>query len=112
MLQANSLNLNNQHPRPPLKRVRNKGPRISYTNQQKQLLRKWWSDDSYGKREHKDAMLWWKNKFGTDLSTSTCSDILFTKWAYLDNLDLSQHAVKTKREHECAYSILEAVLLE
>ena len=96
----------------PLKRAGHKGPRTSSTNQQKQLLRKWQADDSYGKRDHKDAILQWKSKFESDLLASTCSNILSAKWEHLDNLNLSQHAAKLKKGRDCAYLTLEAALLE
>ena len=52
---------------------RNRG---SATNQQRIELRRWWADDSYGKREHKDTVCWFKQKFGRVLSIFIISDYL------------------------------------
>jgi hypothetical protein len=48
----------------------------SVTNQQRIKLCKWWADDSYKKREHKDAIKWFKQKFGQVLTISIISNYL------------------------------------
>ena len=78
-------------PNPQLKRAGHKGPRCIPTNLQRQALRKWWNDDSYGKRKQEDAMEWWKQQYGTELARLTASDILSKKYAHLNGLDLNQH---------------------
>jgi hypothetical protein len=59
------------------------------TNQQHIELCRWWADDSYRKREHKDAVCWFEQKFGRVLSTSIISDYLGWKFAHLDDQKLS-----------------------
>jgi hypothetical protein len=70
---------------PPLRRSSTptgiKKNRFSATNRQRAELRRWWADKSLGKREHKDAIRWFEEKFGPVLSTSTISDYLSLKFA-------------------------------
>jgi hypothetical protein len=70
---------------PPLQRSSTptgiKKNRFSATNRQRAELRRWWADKSLGKREHKDAIRWFEEKFGPVLSTSTISDYLGLKFA-------------------------------
>ena len=70
---------------PPLQRSSTptgiKKNRFSATNRQRAELRRWWADKSLGKRELKDAIRWFEEKFGPVLSTSTISDYLGLKFA-------------------------------
>ena len=98
-------------PLPP-KRAGHKGPRVVPTNLQRRELRKWWNDDSYGCRKHKDAIAWWKHTYKTELPTSTCSDILSTKWAFLDDKELSKYECNVQKGRKPQWSTLEAALIE
>jgi hypothetical protein len=92
---------------PPLRR-----PRQTATNQERQELRKWWADDSHGKREHKDAVVWFKNKYSRELKTSTISDYLGPKFAHLDDTVLSKFDLSSRRTRDPEYKELEDVLAE
>ncbi len=46
-------------------------------------------------RQHKDVILWFKNKCRRELSTSTISDYLGEKWAHLDDITLSKFEKKS-----------------
>jgi hypothetical protein len=92
---------------PPIRR-----PRQTATNTERQALRRWWGDDSYGKREHKDAILWFKEQYGRELKTSTVSDYLGPKYAYLDNATLSKFELASRRTRDPEYKELEDVLAE
>jgi hypothetical protein len=98
-------------PHPP-KRAGHKGPRVVPTNLQRRELRKWWNDDSHGHRKHKDAIAWWKHAYSTELPPSTCSDILSTKWAFLDDRELSKHEANVQKGRKPQWSTLEAALIE
>jgi hypothetical protein len=76
---------------PPLKGVGHTGPRMHATNAQHQELRRWFYDDSTGRKKHEDAHVWWKAKYGTEIKRSTLSDTLSTKFSHLDELKLSAH---------------------
>jgi DDE superfamily endonuclease/Fission yeast centromere protein N-terminal domain/Tc5 transposase DNA-binding domain len=84
--------------------------RSSATNRQRVELRRWWSDDSLGKREHKDAIRWFEEKFGRVLSTSTISDYLSSKYAHLDEKELSNYELGLKRVSNADYKELEEAL--
>jgi Fission yeast centromere protein N-terminal domain len=58
-------------------------------------LRRWWADDLYGKRDHKDAIKWFEQKFGWVLATSIVSDYLGWKFAHLDDQELSKHKLSS-----------------
>ncbi len=92
---------------PPLKRSRQ-----TATNEQRRALRQWWADDSFGKREHKDAIEWWKQKYGVELKTSTVSDYLSPKYAFLESESLTKYTLKSIRLKEPEYKTLEAALVE
>jgi DDE superfamily endonuclease/Fission yeast centromere protein N-terminal domain/Tc5 transposase DNA-binding domain len=86
--------------------------RQTSTNQERIELRKWWHDPSFGKRDHRDAIHWFKEKFGRSLSTSTMSDYLGAKWAYLDTEELSKYERTLTRLREPEYKELEEALAE
>jgi hypothetical protein len=70
---------------------------------------------SMGREDQKEARAWWKDKFGWDLLSSTCSDILSVKWQILDEGDsvaLTKHKLAVKRNHIPKWETLEAVLIE
>ena len=98
-------------PYPP-KRAGHKGPRVVPTNFQRRELRKWWNDESYGHRKHKDAITWWRRTYNTELPTSTCSDILSSKWAFLDDKELSKHEANIQRGRKPQWRTLEAAFIE
>ena len=71
---------------PPIRRPN----RQSATNKERRELRKWWADQSLGQRQQKDAIVWFKEKYGRQLSSSCVSDYLSKKYAHLDNANLSK----------------------
>ena len=46
------------------------------------------------------------------MPTSTCSDILSPKWAFLDEKDLSKHEANVQKGRKPQWSTLEAALIE
>ena len=65
--------------------------RRSITNAQRRALRAWFFNDSFSSMDRKaqsDASLWWKETYGYHLNSSTVSEILSYKYAYLDEEDL------------------------
>jgi DDE superfamily endonuclease/Fission yeast centromere protein N-terminal domain/Tc5 transposase DNA-binding domain len=86
--------------------------RQTVTNQQRAELRKWWHDPSFGKRDQKDAIHWFEEKFGQALSRSTISDYLGTKWAHLDKDNLSKYELSLTRVRDPQYKELEEALAE
>jgi hypothetical protein len=106
----------NRSTSPPLRRASTptgvRKNRSSVTNQQRIELRRWWADDSYGKREHKDAIKWFEQKFGRVLTTSTVSDYLGWKFAHLDGQELSKHNLSSQRTRIPEYKELEEALAE
>jgi hypothetical protein len=97
---------------PPLKRVGYTGPRTHATNAQRQELRRWFYDNSTGKKKHEDALVWWKAKYGTEIKRSTLSDTLSAKFSHLDKLELSTHTSLVLKARECRWPKLEAALIE
>ncbi len=108
MLRASRASIS---PHPP-RRQGHSVPRDGLTNQQKQELRKWWADDSYGKRKHSDAVAWVKAKWGKDIKKSTLSDALSSKLAWLDSTTLTKHQATVVKNRKAKWPTLEAVLLE
>lgn len=51
---------------------------------ERKALRGWYNDDSNGKQSLYTSGQWWKTTYGYELNTSTCSEILGLKYAYLD----------------------------
>ena len=100
---------------PPSKRAGHHGPRRVATNQQRRELRQWWHDKSHGVRSQKEAMAWWFDKFGWELKTSTCSDILSAKFAHLDTIPdtpLITYQLESQRSRAPKWATLEAALIE
>ena len=100
---------------PYLKKPGHTSPQRIATNEQRSALRKWWADDSLPKRDYKDAIAWWQEKFGWELKTSTCSDILSSKWAHIDDEQtglLTKHKLTVKRNRQPKWATIEAVLIE
>ena len=50
--------------------------------------------------------------YKTELPTSTCSDILSTKWAFLDDKELSKYECNVQKDRKPYWSTLEAALIE
>jgi hypothetical protein len=96
----------------PIKRAGHRGPRRIPTNQQRRALRQSWNNTNYGIRSQKDAILWWSDQFGWELKSSTCSDILSAKWAYLDTDSPSQYQLSCQRNRPSQWTTLEAALIE
>jgi hypothetical protein len=96
----------------PLKRAGHTGPRKQPTNAQRQALRRWWNDDSFGKRKQEDARIWWREKFGHELSRSTCSDTLSAKYVFLDEEGFPGHQATAHRARQGKWPILEMALAE
>lgn len=97
---------------PPLRRAGHTGPRQQPTNAQRQALRRWWADDSLGKRKHEGAATWWKSKYGYEIKRSTLSDALSAKFAFLDEAELSAYAAEASKSRDCKWPELEACLIE
>ena len=49
-------------------------------------LRDWYNDDSNGKQSLHTSGQWWKTTYSYELNTSTCSEILGSKYSYLDTV--------------------------
>ena len=97
---------------PPPRRQGHSVRRDGLTNAQKQELRKWWADDSHGKRKHSDAKAWVKAKWNKDIKKSTLSDALSSKLAWLDDTNLNKHQATVIKNRKLKWPTLEAVLLE
>ena len=82
-------------------------------NKQRRALCKWWFNSYNNKKGQREATAWWEDKFGWKLAPSTCSDILSTKWAYLDKEDPSITRPKPAIKHNCVakWPTLEAALI-
>jgi hypothetical protein len=89
-----------------------KAPQHTPTNIQRQALRKWWNDDSHGVRKHEDAVAWWLQEYKWKLSTSTVSDFLSKKYAFLDERELNQHTRTVRKNQACNWEELEVALIE
>jgi hypothetical protein len=90
-----------------------KKARISISNEQRKTLRVWYQDPTTsfgGKKTLAEASIWWHNSYGYKISASTASDILSSKYEYLDNN--SNIRDKTKRERVGKWPILEEALGE
>jgi hypothetical protein len=108
MLRASKASISS----PPLKRAGHTGPRQQLSNDQKQRLRKWWNDDSYGKRKHEDAVSWLNATFNIDIKKSTLSNALSAKYSWLDDADLTKNKGTVKKNRQPKWATLEAALLE
>src|SRR5436305_14876611 len=97
---------------PTLKRAGYKGPCSHPTNEQRQELRRWWNNNSYGGRKHDDTKAWWKVKYSTEIQKSILSDTLSSKYMHLDDIDLSKYQAKVKKNRQPAWMTLEAALIE
>ena len=86
--------------------------RYTATNYERRELRRWWADDSYGKRNHKDTIAWFQEKFQYILSTSIVSDYLSSKYTYLDDSELSKFVLSSVYSHLPEYHELEEALIE
>ena len=108
MLRAHKASISRSQP----KRAGHSGPRQQLSNKQKQRLRRWWGDDSFGKRKHEDAVAQVKATFDIDIKKSTLSDALSHKFSWLDDTDLTKSQATTKKNRSSLQSTLEAALLE
>jgi hypothetical protein len=101
---------------PPLHRSRTptgiRKNRKTATNHERRELRRWWADDSYGKRDHKDAIAWFQQNFQRSLSTSTVSDYLSKKYVHLDDQELSKYVLSSNRNRPPEHKELEKALAE
>ena len=86
--------------------------RYTATNYERRELRRWWADDSYGKRNHKDTIAWFQEKFQYILSTSIVSDYLSSKYIYLGDSKLSKFILLLICNYIPKYHKLEEALVE
>ena len=86
--------------------------RSSVTNQQCIELRRQQANDSYRKRDYKDVIHQFEQKFSRVLSTSIISDYLGQKFAYLDDQELSKYKLSSQRIRTTEYKELEEALAE
>jgi hypothetical protein len=86
--------------------------RKTATNHKRQELRKWWADDSYGKRDYKDVIAWFQQNFQRFLSTFTVSDYLSKKYVYLDDQELLKYVLLSNRNRPPEHKELEKALAE
>ena len=70
------------------------------------------ADNSYRKRDHKDAIAWFQEKFQRVLSTSIVSDYLSSKYTYLDDSELSKFVLSSACSRLPEYHELEEALAE
>jgi hypothetical protein len=92
---------------PPAKR-----PRQAISHSQRNALRAWYRDSATGsKKTLADASVWWNSQYGYILNSTTASDILSSKYAFLDNND-SDKAANTKRDRGPKWEVLEAALAD
>jgi hypothetical protein len=91
-----------------------KKPRIAISNAQRKALRTWYHDPatSFGRKKTlADTITWWHSTYGYKISASTASDILSSKYEYLDKND-SKIGAQTKRERVGRWKVLEEALGE
>ena len=92
---------------PPAKR-----PRQAISHSQRKALRAWYRDSATSsKKTLADASVWWNSQYGYILNSTTASDILSSKYAFLDNND-SAKAANTKRDRGPKWEVLEAALAD
>lgn len=58
--------------------------RIAVKDSQRKALRDWYHDDSNGKQSLKSCSRRWQEKYGYLLNRATCSKILSSQYAHLD----------------------------
>jgi hypothetical protein len=101
---------------PPLRRSRTptgiQKNRKTATNHKRRELRRWWANDLYRKRDHKDAIAWFQQNFQRSLSTFTVSDYLSKKYVYLDDQELSKYVLSSNRNRSPEHKELEKALAE
>jgi hypothetical protein len=76
-----------------------KRPRMAIQNCQRKALRAWYCDPTTTlsvKKTLADASTWWNSQYGYSISASTASEILLSRYIYLDT-DVSNDRVKKKR---------------
>jgi hypothetical protein len=89
-----------------------KRPRQAISHSQTKALRAWYRDPATGgKMTLADASIWWNSQYGYTLNSTTTSDILSSKYAFLDNSD-STKVANTKRDRGPKWEVLEAALAD
>ena len=89
-----------------------KRPRIVIQNSQRKALRDQYCDPTTtlgAKKTLADASTWQNSQYGYSISVSTASEILSSKYSYLDT-DVSNDQVKKKRPAK--WQVLEDILSE
>ncbi|KAL0943262.1 centromere binding protein B [Colletotrichum truncatum] len=66
------------------KPLRESKRRRAITNAQRRALRAWFFDQTDGPKSQVDASVWWQEAYGYHLNSTTVSDILSHKYAFLD----------------------------
>ena len=78
-----------------------KRPRMAIQNSQRKALRAWYCDPTTTlgtKKTLADMSTWWNSQYGYSISVSTASEILSSKYIYLDtNILKVYNQVKKKR---------------
>ena len=85
---------------------------MAIQNSQRKALRAWYCDPTTTlgtKKTLADASTWWNSQYGYSISVLTASEILLSKYLYLDT-DVSNDQVKKKRPAK--WQVLEDVLSE
>ena len=88
--------------------------RKSVSNAQRKALRAWYQDanSTFGSiKTLADTSTWWNDQYGYPLSSSTASDILSSKYTFLDTDD-SKIQGDLKRKRGAKWKVLEEALSE
>jgi hypothetical protein len=89
-----------------------KRPRMAIQNSQRKALWAWYYDPMTAlgtKKTLADVSTWWNSQYRYSISISTASEILSSKYLYLDT-DVSNDQVKKKRPAK--WQVLEDILSE
>ena len=89
---------------PPRKKTRH-----GITNIQRKALRDWYNDDSKDKVTQNDCHMWWKSEYSYMPGSTSISEILSSKYAYLDD---KEEASSIKREVIPKWPVLQDALFE
>jgi hypothetical protein len=92
-----------------------KRPRKPIQNSQQKALRTWYYDDSnqalMGRFKLEACSRWWQQSYGYHLNSSTASEIISVKWAWLDNEAIPEWR-DTKRHRNPERGVLQEALFE
>ena len=79
------------------------------TTIQRKALRDWYNDDSKDKVTQNNCRMWWKREYNYVPGSASISEILSSKYAYLDD---KEEASSIKREVIPKWPVLEDTLFE